>query len=92
MNWTWLWNFVRPWRYKYWIVVEHAFCVITVWRSRVHPVMDEKGWYLLDGPFDTTDETAQRLAFWEHVLFSEFDDEDCDVESEPWHEPWEDED
>lgn len=68
MNWTWLWNAIRPWRYKYWLICDHDIGMITIQRSRFNPAADN--WYLVDGPFDTTDEAARRYTFFGQLMFS----------------------
>lgn len=78
---NWLWNFVRPWRFKYWLVCDHDLAMLMIHRARFNPAFGNPCWYLVDGPFNTTDEAARKLTFFGNLMFGDWE---CE------HEPWED--
>lgn len=59
-----MFNFL-PWRYKFWVVCEAEWDLLTVVRARVNPVQEHfPDWYLVAGPFDSNEDAARALAFW----------------------------
>lgn len=60
-----MWNFLRPWRYRFWVVCEARWDQLTVIRARTNPARFRfPWWYLVAGPFDSNEDAANSLAFW----------------------------
>ena len=81
-----MWNWLLPFRYRFWVVSDLADDTLTVIRSRLNPQRTILWCCLLDGPFDSTDETARSLAFWSRQIwpecFEDYDYDDCETEDE----------
>lgn len=52
-----------PFRYRYWVVLDHYDQKVLVLRRRIGPAF-MFGHLLIDGPFDSTEDSVRSMAFW----------------------------
>jgi len=63
-----------PFRYRYWLVYDRSLDMLYVMRGRLNPMWRQTTMplaHLLDGPFDSNEDTVRALEFWSRVLWSD---------------------
>jgi hypothetical protein len=72
-----------PFRYRYWIIQDIWTEVLYVVSSRTNPTWNTTYANLVDGPFDSNDETVRAMTFWDDFLDGT-EVSFCDEEDEDW--------